>query len=195
MTWESPISDLQDLYEQYVLKTQWKKSDVPGVPPASRPWTVLSEEMRDCLSNLKSERMASPPRPEKERVMMSSKEVTITGEAAQPTSARLRPAPAGLPAGLGRVIEVKAGGCPVAKVVPSSMTGAGAVKGAPAAASGAHSPAGGHGAEPDGPPPGLPSPGGAAAAAGGPAAGPQPKAPAREDKPTGQGKDKECKQS
>ena len=190
MTWESPISDLQDLYEQYVLKTQWKKSDFPGVPPASRPWTVLSETMRDCLSNLKSERMASPPRPEKERVMMSSKEVTITGEAAQPTSRRLPPAPAGLPAGLVRVIEVKGGGCPVAKVVPSSMTGAGAVKGAPAAASGAHSPAGGHGAEPDGPPPGLPSPGGAAAAAG-----PQPKAPACEDKPTGQGKDKECKQS
>ena len=189
VTWESPISDLQDLYEQYVLKTQWKKSDVPGVPPASRPWTVLSEEMRDCLSNLKSERMASPPRPEKKRVMMSSKEVTITGEAAQPTSARLRPAPAGLPAGPGRVIEVKAGGCPVAKVVPSSRTRRGR---APAAASGAHSPAGGHGAEPDGPPPGLPSPGGAAAAAGGPAAGPQPKAPDRRGKQTEGGK-QECK--
>ena len=192
MTWESPISDLQDLHEQYVLKTQWKKSDFPGVPPASRPWTVLSEEMRDCLSNLKSERMASPPRPEKERVMMSSKEVTITGEAAQPTSPG---ASAGPPAGLPPtwdVIEVKVG-CPVAKVVPSSMTGAGAVKGAPAAASGAHSPAGGHGAEPDGPPPGLPSPGGAAAAAGGPAAGPQPKAPARQDKQTERGKE-ECKQ-
>ena len=198
VTWHSPISDLQHLHEEYVQKTKWKKSDCP---PVCQPWRVLTEEMRDCLSRLKPERMASPKSrrqtPQAVVPMSSAVALPIPGEgrpAAQPTSPGASAGPPKTSPSSSSWDQVTL--VTVGQPVPPPSTGAGAVNGAPAAAaSGAHSPAGGRVAEPDGPPPGLPSPGGAAAAAGGPAAGPQPKAPAREDKPTGQGKDKECKQS
>ena len=193
MTWHSPISDLQ---HHYVQNTKWEEFDRPPVYQLAR---VLTE-------TLKPERMASPKSrqqtPQAVVPMSSAAALPAPGESTSPSSRPWDQVPTSPGASVGPP-KTSPSSRPLDQVtlvtvgqpVPPPSTGAGAVNGAPAAAaSGADSPAGGHVAEPDGPPPGLPSPGGAAAAAGGPAAGPQPKAPARQDKPTGRGNDKECKQ-